>query len=76
MLLSNYKSVNSLSPNHFYFLTLKIVIVFFSSMALRLVAGLHPGEKARGSSSSRKVRKPGRCNTKSKLRIDKDSLKS
>ena len=36
MLLSKYKSVNSLSPNHFYLLRLKILIVFFSSMALRL----------------------------------------
>ena len=36
MLLNKYKSVNSLSPNHFYLLGLKIVIVFLSIMALRL----------------------------------------
>ena len=36
MLLSKYKSFSSLSPNHLYLLGPNIVIVFFSSMALRL----------------------------------------
>ena len=30
MLLSKYKSVNRLSPNHLYLLGLKVVIVYFS----------------------------------------------
>ena len=43
MLLIKYKSVNSLSPNHFYLLRLKIVIVFFSSMALSLTPPVSVG---------------------------------
>ena len=47
MLLSKYKSIDILSPNHFYLLRLKIVTVFFSSMALRL------GQECRGRNGRR-----------------------